>query len=412
MNKPILLLVILIIGAALTWVYWPKAEDPSAFTISEEWVERPLDHQNLQDGTFLQQVLTLRPNGAGSDADLFFIIGNETDATAEELTAYWKTYGSPTNMVFAVAEHRGYGQSVLNGDNTIPTYVSIDQALADDVLALEELKQKWGGRTISAGCSYGGSLAIQFAHDYPGAMDATIASSPPIFWPNVIPEYSEQVRENLGDELTDRLGAHFANLNPQSLYDEIWRRQQLLAALVSAISQREDSQSFVPIVAQLSALPTDAFMTNIENIMPPEGFHYSDNRIAQTVTAEMAKTGAYNWHTWKYQQCSGLGVFFGGHPFGFTIEDAQADCLGTFGTSGLLGAQPSWDVSALIPSISKPIAIVVGGKDPWTRLSVAPDHDFANIQYIHRDDGFHCPDLTHADTANEALASVLSQIDR
>ena len=95
-------------------------------------ISQPLDHDDPGGAYFDQELFILVPHNAPNSSPVFFILGNEHDLTNQELVKTWNAYGAPSDVIFIQAEHRGYGQSVSADDNqTVPLYVTVDQALAD-----------------------------------------------------------------------------------------------------------------------------------------------------------------------------------------------------------------------------------------------------------------------------------------
>ena len=66
-------------------------------------------------------------------------------------------------MIFLIAEHRGYGDSITGGDQSIPAYISIKQVLLDFHRVVEYCKIRYSGPWIAAGYSYGGAVKLTAA---------------------------------------------------------------------------------------------------------------------------------------------------------------------------------------------------------------------------------------------------------
>ncbi|BFM14862.1 hypothetical protein R50073_10450 [Maricurvus nonylphenolicus] len=362
------------------------------FTITEQWFTQPTDHSSPQEQTFKQQLIVLTPDQASKDSDILFILGNETDATKESLIKLYHAYGSPKDVTFIQAEHRGYGQSITQGPQANPGYVSVESALQDYNRVIHHLKQTYTGRWMAAGYSYGGALAINFGHQFPNAVDAILASSAPIHWPFLIPQYDQQVMKNLGSALVSRLHRHASQLKPEKLYDQNWQDRELLTALTVALSQRSDSQHYKPYINGLSFLPTSLFINFLHALLPEEAYTWSENRIAQSLSYEKAQTGEYNWYTWKYQQCNELGSFFAQGAFNYTQQDHINDCIASFEKSPEYFNKEPWDVAGMLDKLSIPAIVVSGGRDPWIQIGVQPDHSYSHIDYFYSENGHHCPD--------------------
>jgi len=159
-----------------------------AYELTSQTFVQPIDHNNPDGETFEQEILILKPEEAALDSPVFFILGNESDATLEELSKLYRAYGSPKNIVFIQAEHRGYGQSITSDDDqSLPHYIQIDQALADYHQVVTAFKTEYTGSWMAAGYSYGGGLVINFAYQYPDDVKVILASSAVIDWPFYMP---------------------------------------------------------------------------------------------------------------------------------------------------------------------------------------------------------------------------------
>ncbi len=368
-----------------------NAKEPE-FTINEQWFEQPVDHATSQEENFKQQLILLTPNQSTKSSDILFVLGNETDATQEGLIKLYRAYGSPQDVIFIQAEHRGYGQSITQGPQTHPTYVSAKSALQDYDSVITELKKTYSGRWMAAGYSYGGALAINFGYQFPNAVDAILSSSAPIQWPFLIPEYDQQAVKNLGKGLTTRLNKHAAKLKPEKLYDQNWQDRELLTAFTVALSQRSDTQHYKHYINALSFLPTSVFINILHALSPNETYTWSKHRIAQPLDHQTAKTGKFSWYTWKYQQCNELGTFFNQGAFNYNKQDHVNDCLTTFGKPPEFFNKAPWNIAGMLEKISIPIVVVSGGRDPWMQIGVKPEHQYSHIKYFYSKEGYHCPD--------------------
>jgi len=374
------------------------------------WIEQAINHEKPELGTFRQQVYIYQPTNAGKDATVFFILGNESDSTGAALEQAYLDYGMPQDMVFIIAEHRGYGQSITPGDQSKPEYVQVEQALEDYHQVITLLKTKYTGDWIVAGYSYGAALAINFAMEYPDDISAVLSSSAPIHWPFLIPQYSEQVSDNLGLALTQRLNAHIENLEPEELYDENWENRELVTGIIVGLSQMASQQNLMPYLNILSFLPTPLFISALNLILPQAAWDWVEGRKAAPMPHDRAIAGHLNWYTWKYQQCTQVGTFFSGSPFTYTREEHINDCMLTFDEQPGFFTADAWDVAGMIERITVPLVIVVGGRDPWSRLGVKPNHLYNNIDYLYVANGYHCPDRGNPEIGEEVLAMLLGHL--
>lgn len=375
-----------------------QSEHLQDYTISIEMITQPIDHRDPAKGSFEQQVIILRPNGAAENSPVLFMLGNETDSTPQRLAALYRNYGSPKDVVFITADHRGYGQSISDQDQSRPTYVTINQAMADYDRLIRHYKLNFGGTWIGCGCSYGGALVINFAHDYPDQFTAIIASSAPTRFEFVTPEYASQARINLGPKLAERLSFHMEALKPDRLYDQKWIDRERVFALVSGLSQLEELQPIKPMIERIADLPTPEFIARLKHDLPPAVMARIDDwavrRVPQQqLPPEEVRQGNYSWYTWRYQQCTETGTFFTGGIFPHTRGEHVSDCRATFGEEPSYAAAKPWPVAKMLGELKIPTIVVSGGKDPWMNVGVKPDHRYRNIEYVYFDNGLHCPDV-------------------
>lgn len=362
------------------------------YTITQHVYRQSVSHDKPNSATFDQQYFVLTPVTASKLSPVFFVLGNETDTTHEKLAQLYSAYGEPEDMIFISSEHRGYGQSITDGDQSKPDYVTIDAALKDYQLLIQDLKQNYTGPWVVAGYSYGGALAIQFGHDFPDLAQVILSSSAPIEWPFEIPAYAEQARQNLGERFSGRLHRHLARLSHADATPGQRYAKELLVGVTAGLSQIEAFQSFKPYISLLSYLPTSVLMSVLDLLMPEDAYAWADARRLKQLSHEQAKTGRFNWYTWKYQQCTEVGTFYGADLFHYSTQHHVEDCKATFGERPAYQHAAKWEVATMLRNTAISTVVVSGGQDPWMQLGVRPGHDFSNIEFIYKASGFHCPD--------------------
>lgn len=360
--------------------------------------------------------IILRPDGAAPDAPVLFMLGNETDSTAARLEAQYRNYGSPADVVFITADHRGYGQSIPDLDQSRPTYVTIRQTLADYDRLVRYYKTRFGGAWIGCGCSYGGGLVINFAHDYLEAVAGIIARSALTKFEFLMPEYGPQAVANLGPELAGRMRFHMAALKPAQLYDANWVNRERLLALISGLSQIEEFQPLKPVVSRLAMLPTPEFLEGLQRDLPLEVMRRVDEWAVLRVPAGRldpaeVRKGKHNWHTWKYQQCTEVGTFFTGGLFPHERADHIADCRASFGEDPPYADAKPWPVSEMLGNLTMPTVLVAGGRDPWFHVGAQPGHPHTNIDYVYFPDALHCPDIYNAEAGHAVFEKARGLIE-
>jgi len=413
----VLIIVILMISRLLKG---PETEEQEAFQITSQVFNQPVHHDQPDGPTFEQEVLILRPDGVGLNSPVFFILGMEGDATKKQLINRYKTYGAPKNVIFIKAEHRGYGQSVTREpDQSIPEYVTIDQALADYHRFVTTYKSTYTGPWMAAGYSYGGGLVVNYAHQYPEDVSVILASSAVIDWRFYMPEYNRQVRKNMGDSLYKRMAAHVHNLKPEKPFDQTWLEREFLTNMSMGISQYRQYQFLVPMFKVLSYLPTSSFISVLrwadEKVSKKAGWTAATAFGKASLSREEAMTGKYNWYTWKFQQCRKTGTFWisddPGGLFPKSKEDIINECNIMFGEIPLATVNPRWNPRTMLKELSVPVVFTIGGKDPWTALCQEKTDWISNEDYFYTEEGFHCPDRDDPELGKQVLARMLSYLN-
>ncbi len=397
-----------------------ETEEASIYKIDSLTFTQPVDH-NIPDGeTFEQEILILMPESASLKSPIFFILGNEADKTLKGLSSLYKAYGAPENIVFIVAEHRGYGQSVTaDADQSLPDYIIIDQALADYHRFVTTFNKKYTGPWMAAGYSYGGGLVVNFAYRYPEDVKVILASSAVIDWPFYMDEYDRQVKKNLGDGLYGRMTEHIHNLRPEELFNPTWLEREFLTNMTLGISQKGQFQFLLPIFSVLSYLPTRSFLGIMRwmdtKVAKSAGWTAAISFGKKSLSRAEAVSGKYNWYTWKYQQCRKTGtMWISEDPVGLfpkSREDNYQECKAMFGEEPPAATNPPWNPRAMLKNLSVPQVYVNGGKDPWLELCLERVEWVANEDYFYVSDGFHCPDRSDPELGKKILARMLEHVD-
>ncbi|MBA7664197.1 hypothetical protein ES703_72252 [subsurface metagenome] len=218
--------------------------------------------------SFDQHIDIIIPEGCSSSAPVFFHLGEEHELEEETLLMFYDTYGKRNDIIYIQAEHRGYGQSITSDkDQSVPSYVRIDQALADYHNVIQTLKEEFDGPWMGAGYSYGGGLVINFAAKYPTDVKVILSSSGVIDWPFMMDTYDHQMRINFGDNFYQGFVKHINNLEPKELFDENWLEREYLIAACHGLAQREElkrvQKSFENLI---TTLPTEELLERIHRI--------------------------------------------------------------------------------------------------------------------------------------------------
>jgi pimeloyl-ACP methyl ester carboxylesterase len=378
--------------------------------------QQPIDHGNPAGPSFDEEVNILRPRSAPLHSPVFFVLGNEHDITTKELVKYYKAYGSPADVIFIQAEHRGYGQSITkDADQSVPDYVKIDQALADYHSLIQQFKTKYTGPWMAAGHSYGGGLVINFAAAYPDDVKVILSSSGVVDWPFTMDAYDRQVRITMGDETYQRLAAHIKNLEPKQSFDQNWMEREFLTAFIHGMTQYGQYRSLLPVFKFCAALPTSTFLGilhTLDSTVAENGaWKYAVSNSKKTLTHDEAMTGDFGWRVWRYQQCAETGIFeVSSQPGGvFTRnrDDFYSESRALFGQDPQSAANPSWSPRTMLDKLTCPLVYVGGGMDPWLGLGLSKEYSITNGKYFYVPEGQHCPDLNDVGLGKQVTAQML-----
>jgi len=392
------------------------SDTETPYKVFTHWITQPVDHERPFGQKFKQEVMILIPEKARSNSPVFFNLGGEGDCTEAGLIGLYEDYGEPENIIFVRAEHRGYGQSLTNDeDQSVPAYITIDQALADYHKVARIFKWLFHGPWMAAGYSYSGGLVVNFARNYPNDAKVILVSSGVIDWPFLMDEYDRQMRINLGENLYSRLAYHMSKLTPAEIFDETWQEREFLHWMSLGLTQYAEYQSFMPLIGLLSYLPTKAFMRTLHFLdrVVLDGWVESIvwSMVVPKLTREEALDGTYNWRMWKYQQCTQTGTFWisygPGGLFTRSEEEICEECRATFDIDPALAPWPRWNPRSMIDELSIPQVYVVGGNDPWKDLCLKQGQKPLNSTYFFVPEGLHCPDRSDTELGKKVLAEML-----
>ncbi len=388
-----------------------------SYTILNETITQPVSRKSSISGTFVERIKILVPDQVSKNPKVFFILGNEAGLDDKTLGQLFEAYGARTDMLLLTAEHRGYGRSIPSGDQSVPTYVTIAEALADYHAVRQCYAERFPGPWIVAGYSYGGGLAIAYAHAYPDDAAAVLSSSGVVTWNAMLPEYDVAVRENLGAQLYERLCLHIDRLSPAEPFSENWYAREMLYAFVTGLCQFQQYQGLLGIISALAALPTQAFIFALETLdtaFAGKGAkHYADSNCARTLSNAQAQTGDYAWRVWRYQQSVECGTFWApaAQPSIYRRGKSEwnQECRMLFGTNAPIFERADWKVRRMVNELKPPLVYVRGEKDPWRRVGLEPEFAFKNGQMLKFANAFHCPDRS-PEYGNKVISALLGYL--
>lgn len=374
---------------------------PKNYKILSQTIQQPINHDDLNGAYFEQRVKILIPSKVVPRPVVFLILGNEIAISDHSAVEYFNMYGKRNDMIFILAEHRGYGESVsLDEDQTIPNYVSIDQALEDYHAVVEKYRCIYHGSWIAAGYSYGGGLSINFGYRYPKDVQVILSSSGVVNWSYLNDTYESQAKKNLGRGLYERLVKHIGKLKPCRLFDRNWKDRELIYSFVSSISQYQKyNKLFLQYFSSLSYLPTTQFigyLKLLDNIFAKgTASEYPASNSKLSLTRTEAISGKYSWRVWRYEQFNETGVLWAPSRQGLyqnSADDWAKECKLLFRENPPLLRKNKWNVKDMVDKLQIPLVYVNGGKDPWKSVCLPKNYIIKNGSYIYLEDSFHIPD--------------------
>ncbi|GFR48295.1 hypothetical protein Agub_g10174 [Astrephomene gubernaculifera] len=168
----------------------------SSGCLKESWYTQRLDHFRQHPGgkeqpTFQQRYFICdrywSQSPGGARGPIFFYAGNEADVTlyVNATGLIWEN-AERFGALILFAEHRYYGETQPFGPDSWsvdPSYLSVEQALADYARLLWHLKRQLAAESsavIAFGGSYGGMLAAWLRTKYPHLVAGAVAASAPV----------------------------------------------------------------------------------------------------------------------------------------------------------------------------------------------------------------------------------------
>jgi pimeloyl-ACP methyl ester carboxylesterase len=338
------------------------------------------EHGKSKKLTVTQHVEVMVPNGVKTTDNVYLLLDHGADSTIERLeqhTGLPRFFGS--RFIYIIAEHRGYGQSLSDDtDQSIPTYVTHEQAVLDAHEVIKALKKEFTGKWQAFGYGYGGSLVTELAAKYPTDADVFVASSAVIEWPAVDDTREGYIRNRLGGVSYDRAVAHLAALKPTELFRSKWETREAFESLLAASAQQPWSDEQITSLRVLLGKTTEEVVDGLSAIdksaTDGEATTYAKARGMESLTRAQALASDISGRTFFFQQCSELGGLYispvAGGLFGRAPEDHSSECGEQFGRGNVMDidiGRTAWDLSDEVLKIGEKGANLIyvrGGRDP------------------------------------------------
>lgn len=415
MKKTLLILCFSILGS-----FSPLISEAAEFILSKHSISHPLNHQDRTSDQFDQRFFKLIPNNAKTSSPVLFVVYGEGVASEEDITTIYKSFNSSVPFNFILLEHRGYGESLsLNLNQTVPSYISVDQVLSDTHALVLELKKEFTGPFIGVGWSYAGGLVISHAARFPNDFKVILSSSGIVDSPKAFSEYDKRVVSNLGSGFYQKLAHHVQNLLIEKDFDQNWKEREFLLGLIQGLSQYKNYSSLKPLVSTAANFSTASFLKTLHTLdnkfAGGQANQYGEAGGKLTLTRDEALTGKYSWRTFKYQQCSELGLFQvaaqSESVFTRTEADYSRECKTLFGNSTNLKDSSTWPPRKVLPNLKTPLVFVRGSSDPWADLGISEMPDATVGVFIDVKNGLHGPDRNDSGVMKQVLAGIQKYLD-
>ena len=370
------------------------------YAIERRLIRQPLDHANPK-GPGLEERLTIaRPPGTTAESPVFFMITGEItvrDGYIRLLSDFYHDAARP--MIFMTLEHRGFGESTSRDqDQTVPSYVTREQAVEDAHAAVQALRPEFPGPWIGVGWSYGGSLVIEHGSRYPRDFNALLSVSGITEWSYFQSTFDESARKLLGGGLYRRLARKIADLTPRETFDETWKQREFASGLTKGLLFRKDINALKLFFKFASLFKTKRFLKVLhwldQTFAKGEGWRYALSTSAPKVSRAEVATGDYDYRVFRYMQCTELGYFDlpSGQPsiYTRTPQDFRDECHALFGAYP--EPQAEWHPGRLIGSLRPPLFYAKGGRDPFGGQQLPDDYVMPHGKFYYWPKGLHDPD--------------------
>jgi pimeloyl-ACP methyl ester carboxylesterase len=366
-------------------------------TLEQRKFIQPLQHSQPELGFYEQNIQILKPNQVTPDTPIVLFLGSE--AGPGDLRKMSESFRQQRDIIAVQADHRGYGSYSKDLDQTVPAYVSMEQALEDFHQVILSLKKEFQRPVVLVGYSYSATLAILLAAQYPDSVDAIYASSPTVRFPKVSYAHDEKMNQDWSPSLYQSMVSKVSLLSSAQLGDQQYEDRLFLQTLFVGSVQYARFSPLKNNLEKTSPLDLKTFLTTWKGIdQQLAGGLAAKWALGQnTLKLSLSEAQTLNYHSryWAYQQCQELGSFFisvqANSLFPQTFDDYSEYCQKMFGILPQVMAE--WDIVSKLKNIEAPMLVVNGRKDPWLSIQVSEkDLLSQNTQLFMINDGYHCPD--------------------
>jgi pimeloyl-ACP methyl ester carboxylesterase len=356
----------------------------NGYTYDEYEADQPKYHSGQgTPGMVRQRVGVLRPTGVSDNATVVVVQGAESPADEQSLQTIFHQFGA-TDVIYVQPEHRGYGISITDDDQSAPDYVTTSEAIEDTHAVLAALEPRYPGPRIAAGWSYGGTLILQHAALYPTDYRALYAVSAPIHWPYMNAQFDSFLAAKFSPAAYLELDNFLRQLVPAQNFDSTWVDREFLFTYAIGATQFTAYAPLVSIYEQdlANAHSATDLVNSLHSLDSADynlGYLYAQSAGKTSLSHDEAMTGAFFGHTWKFQQCTELGAFWGSTiPNGVFAIRGEADwhqeCVDQFPSADVPDSIPEKNLDDALSTIvagGPKVIYVTGGTDPWIPLEIA-----------------------------------------
>lgn len=398
----------------------------------EVWfMNQPIDPQNPNLGHFQQKVLIDRTHAAGPESPVILEIGGEWALGTANLSTV--AIAKKNHAIIVSLEHRYYGDSQPYQGNLSTEqlkHLTTANALADLKNAIETLRseQNMNGRWITAGCSYGGTLAAYLKATSPELIVGSIAFSAPVKAATVWPGLDTFISKSMGQDCATKTksalesfthkvksmtDADFQNLRTRLHILNTTSREAFMeipADTVRTFSQQGQIQDFCDVLD-----PKDEESLNILIEWAVTRFGIDAYSYDTVGDVQMKDSGSLI-RQWVYQTCTELGWFQinagenGVLPSAINKDHYAQFCAKHFGIIQLPDVT-TFNTLYYEKVLQADSILFLNSKlDGWSDLSIRPDNKPSDrITAIEYEGGSHCSAMWDDFTLNHEPSSPLGQ---
>lgn len=386
------------------------------------YFDQKLNHKTQSSKTFKQRYFVDSAYAESENSPVFFIICGEWNCAGTGSYGFVENLAKKFKGHLVALEHRYYGES-LPTKNLTPDalqFLNLESAIADLARFQKYMmtEKGLGGKWISFGGSYAGTLSAFYREKHPELVVGSLASSAPVFMKNKFSEYDAHVAKVINQTSCGDKVREAVKLIEEKL--ETKEGSEAVKKLFKA-TDIKDNTDFLYVVADMLAAAVQygrdkLFCSSIANesdlikgyanggLAVLNAMGTTPFEISLAVAEREKVTPADNMRQWLWQSCHQFGWFQVANGNGAdSSRSSKIDlnyhnevCKRFYRTQmSRDGELNSSYYNLLFKPRASNIIFTNGSNDPWLNLSVTErtrDHN-SGFDLFMMDGAAHCNDL-------------------